>query len=198
MYRRPMRLEQRGQVEDQDTRRDEDLLVASRREPGLFVGIYRRKMHSLLAYFVRRTLDAQLAADLTAETMAEAFASRRRFRDRGPGSATAWIYAIAAGKLSHYTRRLQVEDAARRRLGMPRIELGFDDIERIEALIDFEKIRGEVRTAFGRLQSKQREALRLCASSKGVRIRKWPRCWTAARKRRGHELVVDFDISQRS
>jgi len=148
-------------VESLAARRVEDLLGASRDEPTFFVVLYHRTMPSLLAYFVRRTLDAQVAADLTAETLAETFASRRRFRDRGPGSATAWIYGIAAGKLSHYMRRLCVEDAARRRLGMSPIELGSDDIERIEALIDFEQIGREVRTAFGRLRSRQREALRL-------------------------------------
>jgi RNA polymerase sigma factor (sigma-70 family) len=58
-------------------------------------------------------------------------------------------------------RRLRVEDAARRRLGMERIELGREDIERIEALIDFEHIGREVRDAFGELRADQREALRL-------------------------------------
>ena len=118
-------------------------------------------MPGLLAYFVRRTLDAQVAADLTAETLAEAYASRRRFRDRGDGSASAWLYAIAARKLARYLRRLRVEDAARRRLGMERIELGADDVERIEALIDFERVGREVRDAFDALRTDQREALRL-------------------------------------
>lgn len=144
-----------------DTRELEGLLLASNDDPTLFVGVYKLLSPALLAYFVRRTLDAQTAADLTAETLAEAYASRRRFRDRGKGSATAWIYGIAAGQLSHYSRRLRVEVAARRRLGMSRIELGADDTERIEALIDFEQIGREVRAAFGRLRSQHREALRL-------------------------------------
>jgi len=42
-----------------------------------------------------------------------------------------------------------------------RIELGPEDIERIEALIDFEQVGREVKDAFGELGSDQREALRL-------------------------------------
>ena len=146
---------------EQAGRRDEELLVASGRRTDRFVALYDRMLPGLLAYFVRRTLDAQVAADLTAETLAAAFASRRRFRDRGEGSASAWLYAIAARKLARYLRRLRVEDAARRRLGMERIELGADDVERIEELIDFEHVGREVRDAFDALRADQREALRL-------------------------------------
>ncbi len=141
--------------------RDEDLLTASRGEPSRFVALYDRTLPGLLAYFVRRTLDAQVAADLAAETLAEAFACRHRFRDRGEGAATAWLYTIARRQLGRYLRRLRVEDAARRRLGMERIELGSEDIERIEALIDFERVGREVKDAFEELRADQREALRL-------------------------------------
>jgi RNA polymerase sigma factor (sigma-70 family) len=148
-------------VEGPGELRTEELLVASSGRPDQFVALYDRVLPGLLAYFVRRTLDAQVAADLTAETLAEAYASRRRFRDRGQGSASAWLYTIASRKHARYLRRLRVEDAARRRLGMERIELGPDDVERIEALIDFERVGREVRDAFDALRTDQREALRL-------------------------------------
>ena len=146
---------------EQHGRGDEELLVASGKRSDRFVALYDRMLPGLLAYFARRTLDAQVAADLTAETLAEAYASRRRFHDRGEGSASAWLYAIAARKLGRYLRRMRVEDAARRRLGMERIELGVEDVERIEALIDLEHIGREVRDAFDALRADQREALRL-------------------------------------
>jgi RNA polymerase sigma-70 factor (ECF subfamily) len=148
-------------VERRETASDEHLLSASGAEADLFVTFYDRVMPGLLAYFARRTFDAQIAADLTAETLAEAFASRRRFRPRGDGSASAWLYVIAARKLHRYVRRLRVDDAARRRLGMERIELAPDDVDRIETLIDFEHVGREVRTAFATLRSDQREAVRL-------------------------------------
>jgi len=137
------------------------LLAESARCPQSFVVLYDRVLPGLLAYFARRTLDAQVAADLTAETLAEAFASRHRFRDRGAGSASAWLYTIGGRKLGRYLRRLRVEDTARRRLGMERVEIGADDAERIEALVDFEHVGREVRQAFDALRVDQREALRL-------------------------------------
>ena len=141
--------------------RDEDLLVASSQCPQRFVEFYCRTMPGLLRYFARRTLDAQAASDLAAETLAEAFAARSRFRDRGAGSATAWLYTIARRQFGSYLRRLRVEDAARRRLGMRRVELGPEDVERVEALIDFEQVGRAVRAAFDELRADHREALRL-------------------------------------
>lgn len=125
------------------------------------MAFHDRAMPGLVAFFARRTLDGQTAADLTAETLADAFASRRRFRDRGDGSAMAWLYSIANRQLGRFLRRRQVEDAARRRLGLPRLELEPDDIERIEALIDFEAVGRAVASAMGELRPDQREALQL-------------------------------------
>ena len=146
---------------EQVDRSDEALLVASVKRPESFVAFYDRTAPALLAYFVRRALDAQVAVDLTAETIADAFASRHRFRERGEGSASAWLYGIARRHLSHYRRRQRVEDSARRRAGLERIEVGPDDVERIEELIDFEHVGREVKQAFEALHADQREAVRL-------------------------------------
>jgi RNA polymerase sigma factor (sigma-70 family) len=148
-------------MRDARVQRNEELLCASGDRRELFTELYDRLLPDLLAYFARRTLDAQVAADLAAETLAEVYASRSRFRDRGEGSATAWIFTIARRELGHYRRRLRVEDAARRRLGMERLELAPEDVERAEALMDLEQIRETVNVAFGSLRRDQREALRL-------------------------------------
>ena len=145
----------------QDTASNEELLLASAEQPARFVDFYERALPGLLAFFARRTLDGQLAADLTAETLAEVYACRWRFRDRGEGSADAWLYTIAQRKLSRFLRRRRVEDAARRHLGLPRLELCSEDVERIEALIDFAEVGRAVAAAFGELAPDQREALRL-------------------------------------
>lgn len=56
-------------------------------------------------------LDAEVAADLLAETFAVAYERRRRFRDIGrPGGA--WLYGIAAKELSHWFRGQEVEHRA--------------------------------------------------------------------------------------
>jgi RNA polymerase sigma factor (sigma-70 family) len=155
------RYAKREAMGDLGTRRDEELLVFSGDEAEQFVAFYDRMLPGLLGYFVRRTFDAQIAADLSAETLADAFASRGRFRDRGEGSASAWLYSIAHRKLSHFLRRRRVEDGARRRLGLGQVELERDDIDRVEALIDFEQVGRAVAAAFDELRPKQREAVRL-------------------------------------
>src|SRR5689334_11687107 len=97
---------------------DGDLLSLSTRHPEAFAAFYRRHAADLLAYFARRTLDADVAAELTAETFAEAFASRARFRDQGEGGGP-WLFGIGRHQLSRYFRRGAVDASARRRLGMP-------------------------------------------------------------------------------
>ena len=139
---------------------DDDLLMSSVREPELFTLFYDRRSHEVLAYFARRTLDAEVAADLTAETFAQAFASRHRFRPRSTPAA-AWLTTIAKRQLAHYWRRVRVADRARRRLGVPSIALDDEDLERIEALIDFEAIGRAVAAAFSELTPDQRRALTL-------------------------------------
>jgi RNA polymerase sigma-70 factor (ECF subfamily) len=112
---------------------DEGLLAA--RDAASFESFYVRHVDELLGFFARRTRDAELAADLTAETFAAALTARRRYRP-DKGSAGAWLYGIAMKKLADAQRRGYVERRARRRLGMERIELTDADIARIDALAD--------------------------------------------------------------
>jgi hypothetical protein len=56
---------------------DEELLVASVGDEEAFAAFYRRHARPLAGFFMRRTGDGELAADLTAETFAAALASRR-------------------------------------------------------------------------------------------------------------------------
>src|SRR5918999_2592186 len=96
-----------------DPRTDEELLAAAGREPEAFAVLYGRHVRPLLGYFRRRTGDAELAADLCAETFAAALAGARRFDpERGP--AVAWLYGIARRLLTHAQQRGVVEEIARR------------------------------------------------------------------------------------
>ena len=110
---------------------DDDLL--SRRDPASFEQFYTRHVEGILGFFARRTRDAELAADLTAETFAAALAGRRRFRPEA-GAASAWLFGIAMNKLADAQRRGYAERRACRRLGMERLELSDEDIARIDAL----------------------------------------------------------------
>ena len=142
-----------------DQRSDSELLTVSATEPGAFTELYRRHAEDLLRYFARRTLDPEAAAELTAETFAQAFASRATYRDTG-ANGVAWIYGVARHQLGRFFRSGRVDRAARRRLGMPERELPPADYERIEDLVDFAPIRGAITEALESLREEHREALR--------------------------------------
>src|SRR5690242_11802374 len=97
---------------------DEELLAS--RDPASFALLYRRHVEELLGFFSRRTRDAELAADLTAETFAAALAARSRYRPEA-GKAATWLFAIGMNKLVDAQRRGGAEQRARRRLGMERL-----------------------------------------------------------------------------
>lgn len=139
---------------------DVELIVLSWDEPEAFGMLFERHAEPLLAYFARRTLDPEAAAELTAETFAQAFASRKRFRDKGLGVA-GWLYSIGRHQLGRYFRTGAVDARARRRLGMPAREVSNEDFERIEELIDFEQVGRAIGQAFSLLSEEQREALTL-------------------------------------
>ncbi|HEY6566719.1 MAG TPA: sigma-70 family RNA polymerase sigma factor [Actinomycetota bacterium] len=145
---------------DEDQRTDSQLLLASQDDVNVFTELYRRHAEDLLRYFARRTLDPETAAELTAETFAEAFASRRNYTDVGV-DGVAWLYGIARNRLGRFFRTGRVDAAARRRLGMPQRDLAPDDYERIEDLIDFAPIRDALLEALDTLSTDQREAMRL-------------------------------------
>jgi RNA polymerase sigma-70 factor (ECF subfamily) len=139
---------------------DAELILASRRDPTRFRELYDRLADDLLAYFYRRVLDPEVAADLLAETFAAAFERRGRFKDRGkPGAA--WLYGTAAKELSHWYRRQAVELRAVKRLGMTVPPLDDESISRIETLVDTGDRRAAVATALGSLPDAERAAVQL-------------------------------------
>lgn len=143
-----------------DERSDTQLLLASRDDPLAFVELYRRHGEDLLRYFARRTLDPEAAAELTAETFAEAYSSRRMYRDTGV-NGVAWLYGIARHQLSRFFRSGRIDAAARKRIGLPAQELPPEDYERIEELVDLTPIKDALAEALDTLADEQREALRL-------------------------------------
>jgi RNA polymerase sigma factor (sigma-70 family) len=116
-----------------DRSSDDEMLRAARSDPRAFGAFYRRHEERMLAFFLGRVGDAEVAADLTAETFAAALSSVHRFRPRRE-PATAWLFGIARNTLAMSRRRGRVEAKARRRLGMPPLVLTDEVIERIEAL----------------------------------------------------------------
>jgi RNA polymerase sigma-70 factor (ECF subfamily) len=154
----------RGEPDEREAvsteRTDSELLLASREDPDSFTELYRRHAEDLLRYFARRTLDPEAAAELTAETFAQAFASRQTYADTGV-NGVAWLYGVARHQLGRFFRAGRVDSASRRRLGMPERPLPPEDYERIEDLVDFAPIKDALAEALGTLSNDQREALNL-------------------------------------
>lgn len=141
-----------------DDRSDDDLLLAARREPEAFAVFYRRHVRALAAYFWRHSGDAETTADLTAETFAAALAGCGRF-DPTRGPAIGWLYGIAHRQLGSVRRRGAVEQRARRRLGMARLQLDDEELERVEADAVLEGPQARVLSVLAELPDDQRTAV---------------------------------------
>ena len=96
---------------------DAELLRAGTAEG--FEEVYNR--HAAQVFAWSRARVGEHAADLTAEVFARAWLGRSRFRHETDASALPWLLGIARNVLLESLRKRRVEDAARRRLGMPRL-----------------------------------------------------------------------------
>src|SRR3954470_6446276 len=97
---------------------DADLIRAARTDAGAFRELYDRYAEQVHGYHLRRTRDSHAAHDLTAETFAQAWLARRRFRDRAGGSAGPWLFGIARNLLAQSVRRRRIELKACERIGL--------------------------------------------------------------------------------
>ena len=136
---------------------DAQLLAASVRDRRAFGVFYRRHVHAVLAYLVSRTRRPDLAADICAEVFAAALEGAHRYDPRR-GEAQSWLFSMSSSRLVDAARRGVVEDRARRRLGMPALELDDADLERIEDLLD-PQLDAAARL-LSELPIEQREAIR--------------------------------------
>ena len=122
-----------------------------------FSAFYRAHAQALLVFFTRRTYDVESALDLTAETFAQAFAARRRFRGESDAQAGAWLFAIASAQLAAHLRR----GYAQRRLGVQVPQVSAAETERILELAGLGSLRSVIAQELSRLSGEQREALQL-------------------------------------
>jgi RNA polymerase sigma factor (sigma-70 family) len=99
---------------------DAELLVSARTDARAFRELYDRYAVRVLRYHERRTSDTDAAHDLTAETFAQAWLVRARFRDEAGGSAGPWLFAIARHVLLASVRKRALEQSACARLGLER------------------------------------------------------------------------------
>ena len=87
------------------TQTDAELLQAALNDAQPFRELYDRYAGRMHGYFSRRTDEREAAYDLTAETFAQAWAARARFRDEAGGSAGPWLFAIAGHVFAQSVRR---------------------------------------------------------------------------------------------
>ena len=138
-----------------------DALRRSARDADAFVSFYSEHAEALLAFFVRRVYDPDVAFDLTAETFAQAYQARRRFRGRTDKQAAAWLYRIARRQRARYFRKGKAEHRALSKLGIERPQLDDQQRARLEEVADLEGLRSVLRAELERLSSAHREALGL-------------------------------------
>jgi RNA polymerase sigma factor (sigma-70 family) len=94
------------------------LLLAAHTDPAAFRELYDRYGARVHRYHLRRTGNQNSALDLTAETFAQAWLCRKRFRDEAGGSVGPWLFAIARHVLLRSVRRRRMELSACARLGV--------------------------------------------------------------------------------
>jgi RNA polymerase sigma factor (sigma-70 family) len=99
-------------------RTDAELIRAAKTDAAAFRELYDRYARRIHGYHVRRTRDPHAAHDLTAETFAQAWLARRRFRDHAGGSAGPWLFGIARNLLAQSVRRRRIELQACERIGL--------------------------------------------------------------------------------
>jgi RNA polymerase sigma-70 factor (ECF subfamily) len=137
-------------------RTDAELIQAAESEAGAFAELYRRHVPTVHAWFHRRLEWA--ASDLTAEAFAQAWLSRRSFRDEADGSALPWLFGIARNVARESARRNAVETRARRRLGLPTDLAPEDGYAAVEERLS---PRAALAEALETLPEHEREALEL-------------------------------------
>ncbi len=141
------------------THSDEELLRRARRDPDAFCAFYDRHVRRLFGWLSGETLDAAVAAELTAETFAQALRSMSRFRGDSTGSARAWLYRIARRLLVRHRTKGRLETRARHRLRMPTSYE--EEFAAVEERVSSELLRELVAAEFTSLPGEQREAVRL-------------------------------------
>lgn len=113
---------------------DAELLARTARDAQAFGAFYRRHEGLVLRYLMSRCRDAELTADLAAETFVKVLEAAARFDPGRSGGASAvpWLLTIARNTLVTSVRRGIVAEDARRRLGCEPLSLSDEALVRVE------------------------------------------------------------------
>jgi RNA polymerase sigma-70 factor (ECF subfamily) len=134
---------------------DEELLAATPGRPDAFAAFYRRHLGAVLALLLHRTRGREATADLAAEVFAAALEEAHAAEPPVRG----WLFGIAHRALAESGRRGRIEDAARRRLGMPSRTLTDGDLDGVVALADIGRPGGLAIALVDGVPPAQRDAI---------------------------------------
>jgi RNA polymerase sigma-70 factor (ECF subfamily) len=137
----------------------DNALMRSAEDGEAFREFYVANAQRVVVFFTRRTLNAEVALDLTAETFAVALQRRRQFRGGTDAEAEAWLFAIARSQLSHYWRRGVAERRALEQIGLDPPSLAQSELDRIEELSGLSDLRRRVQRAISGLNPQQAYAV---------------------------------------
>ncbi len=133
--------------------------VRSSNDPRGFAHFYEKQYPRIFAFFLARVRDPDRATDLTAETFAQAFEARDRFRGKSSGEADAWIFTIARYVLYALYRTDRVHRAAIKRLQLQVEKPTVEETERLEEIIDAEDAAETIERAIAVLTEDERAAI---------------------------------------
>jgi RNA polymerase sigma factor (sigma-70 family) len=131
------------------------------RDADAFAALYDREARTVLVFIARRTLDPEVALDLTAETFAQAFRGRRRFRGTTEMEERAYLFTIAKRQIARYHRRGVVERRALEAMGAELPAAHEDDLREVEEAAGLDGLRSALGDELARLSAEQRAALQL-------------------------------------
>ena len=124
-----------------------------------FEGLYRANVDAVTAYFARRTADAQLVADLTADTFVAVITGFGSFDPR-KGSVRAWVFGIARHVYASYCAAHSQQQNQLRRLAGRR-DLDHDEVEELLERIDAERAGRNLIAELAALSVADREVIEL-------------------------------------
>jgi RNA polymerase sigma-70 factor (ECF subfamily) len=139
----------------------ESSLKHAKQDPRAFGEFYREHATAVTRYFMRRIANAEASLDLAAETFAEAYVGRRRFRGVTEEEARAWLYVIARRQLAAYLRRGYAARETLSRLGLERPEVDAEELQRVEGLGEMDDVHDLLTRRMSDLPDGYREAVRL-------------------------------------
>jgi len=137
-----------------DCRSDVELLAAFRTNPELIGALYERHADAVYRFLSRRA-GPNAAEDLASEVFVAALGARKRVFPHKSGSALPWLYGIASNVLRAHLRQAN-------RLGRGQSEMGVD-WEAVDARLDAQALRSQLREVIGVLSAKERDILLLVA-----------------------------------